>query len=140
MNAFTPIVPLVEVGNVDLKLAFLARAAVRFELVEAGEMDIDEAFEGLVVCPSCGCDRRPAPCQRGTGGPTIHDAPARRWRFRLRRLHNIAWREERGAESPLKLPFKYLQYLNFKRCERYCGDGYRLIGIRSTDRACPHLG
>ena len=57
MNDFTPIVPMVEVGKVDPKLAFLARAAVRFQLVEAGEMDIDEAFDGLVACLQCSCSR-----------------------------------------------------------------------------------
>src|SRR5689334_12310019 len=59
MNAFTPIKAMTEVGKVDLKLAFLARASARLELVEAGEMDIDEAFDGLVVCLSCACDREP---------------------------------------------------------------------------------
>jgi hypothetical protein len=57
MNAFTPIVPVVELGKVDPKLAFLARAAARFELVHTGEMNIDEAFAGLVVGLSCACDR-----------------------------------------------------------------------------------
>jgi hypothetical protein len=56
MNAFTPITPMVGL-DVDPKLAFLARAATRFELVEAGEMDIDQAFDGLVVCLSCACAR-----------------------------------------------------------------------------------
>jgi hypothetical protein len=57
MNAFTPIVPLVEAGKADPKLAFLTRAAARFELVEASEMNIDEAFDSLVVCLLCACGR-----------------------------------------------------------------------------------
>ena len=57
MSAFSPIVPAVEVGKVDPKLAFLARAAARFELVHTGAMHIDEAFDGLVVCLQCSCSR-----------------------------------------------------------------------------------
>jgi hypothetical protein len=57
MNALTPIVPLVEVGKTDPKLAFLARAATRFGLVEQGEMDVDEAFDGLVAGLQCSCSR-----------------------------------------------------------------------------------
>jgi hypothetical protein len=57
VNAFTPIVPDGEIAEVDYKLAFLARAAARFELVHIGEMDIDEAFDGLVVYLACACDR-----------------------------------------------------------------------------------
>lgn len=34
--------------QIDPRLAFLARAAARCFLVEAGEMEIDEAFDGLV--------------------------------------------------------------------------------------------
>src|SRR5262249_41015427 len=56
MNAFTPITPMIGV-DVDPKLAFLARAAARFELVQSGAMDLGEAFDGLVVCLSCACDR-----------------------------------------------------------------------------------
>jgi hypothetical protein len=33
--------------QVDPRLAFLIRAAVRFDLVELGEMGLDEAFDGL---------------------------------------------------------------------------------------------
>jgi hypothetical protein len=39
--------------RVDARLAFLARAAARLELVEAGLMEVDEAFEGLVGGLSC---------------------------------------------------------------------------------------
>jgi hypothetical protein len=40
--------------DVDYRLVFLARAHARFILVEAGEMDLEDAFEGLIesVC-SC---------------------------------------------------------------------------------------
>ena len=57
MNAVTLIAPIA-VGKVDSRLAFLARAAARFELVEAGEMDIAEAFDGLVASLRCGCSHR----------------------------------------------------------------------------------
>ena len=43
MNAFTPVEPMVDAG-IDPKLAWLACAAARFELVEAGAMDIDDGF------------------------------------------------------------------------------------------------
>jgi hypothetical protein len=44
--------PVRIVTQLDPKLAFLARAAARFELVQAGEMDVDEAIAGL-RCPHC---------------------------------------------------------------------------------------
>jgi hypothetical protein len=44
-------------GTVDSRLAFLARAAARFELVEAGAMDVETAFDGLVDSLSCTCTR-----------------------------------------------------------------------------------
>jgi hypothetical protein len=34
----------------DPRLAFLARAAARFELVEGSAMEIGEAFDGLIAC------------------------------------------------------------------------------------------
>jgi len=37
------------------RLAFLARASARLTLVEAGEMDVEDAFNGLV--DQCACDR-----------------------------------------------------------------------------------
>jgi hypothetical protein len=45
----------------DPRLTFLARASARLILVEAGEMDIAEAFDGLIkafeaIAP-CQCDR-----------------------------------------------------------------------------------
>jgi len=39
----------------DPRLAFLVRASARLTLVEAGEMEIDEAIVGLV--DQCACDR-----------------------------------------------------------------------------------
>lgn len=35
-------------AQVDARLVFLIRAAVRFDLFEAGDMTIDEAFDGLM--------------------------------------------------------------------------------------------
>ena len=67
MNAITPVTPMVEV-ELDPKLAFLARAAARFELVQSGEMQIDEAFDGLVVDLRCNCD-----CER-VGSATIRQS------------------------------------------------------------------
>ena len=62
-------------AGIDPKLAWLACAAARFELVEAGAMDIDEAFDGLVVRLSCSCSRegvglweRDYPTVRKAGG------------------------------------------------------------------------
>jgi len=42
---------------VDPRLAFLARAAARHTLVVAGLMTLDEAFQGLITCLSCPCER-----------------------------------------------------------------------------------
>jgi hypothetical protein len=53
----TTFAPLNEVGEIDPKLAWLARAAARFELVQAGAMDIAEAFRGLFAGLSCACER-----------------------------------------------------------------------------------
>jgi hypothetical protein len=35
--------------QIDPRLAFLARAAARMQLFEIGEMDLNEAFEGLML-------------------------------------------------------------------------------------------
>jgi hypothetical protein len=43
--------------RVDPRLAFLARAAVRFELVEAGEISLNDAMDGLIDGLLCRCDR-----------------------------------------------------------------------------------
>jgi hypothetical protein len=45
--------------TVDPRLVFLARAEARLILVEVGEMDLDEAFDGLIVESPCSiCDYR----------------------------------------------------------------------------------
>jgi hypothetical protein len=49
--------PLLLDQRIDPRLAFLARAAARFQLVEAGELDLETAFNGLVAGLSCPCDR-----------------------------------------------------------------------------------
>jgi hypothetical protein len=41
--------------EIDPRLIFLTRAAVRFDLVQAGEMTVDEAFDGLVISLQCAC-------------------------------------------------------------------------------------
>lgn len=48
--------PVRIVTQVDPKLAWLARAAARFDLVQVGAMDLDEAFDGFVVDLRCNCD------------------------------------------------------------------------------------
>ena len=37
-----------DTGAIDPRLVYLARAGARLELIEAGELDLDEAFDGLV--------------------------------------------------------------------------------------------
>jgi hypothetical protein len=49
--------PLLIDRHIDARLAILARAAARFELVQAGAMDIGEAFDGLIASLQCACDR-----------------------------------------------------------------------------------
>jgi hypothetical protein len=44
-------------SRVDPRLAFLARAAARFVLVQAGEMTLDQAFDGLFDSLQCPCER-----------------------------------------------------------------------------------
>jgi hypothetical protein len=41
----------------DPRLAFLARAAARFGLVEGSATEIGEAFDGLIACLQCSCSR-----------------------------------------------------------------------------------
>jgi hypothetical protein len=48
---------LIIIDRVDPRLAFLARAAARFVLVQAGEMMLDQAFDGLVDSLQCPCER-----------------------------------------------------------------------------------
>jgi hypothetical protein len=64
MNApFAPMPPSTDLsGSVDSRLVFLARAHARFILVELGEMDLEEALEGLVE-PACDCQRWPLTAQ-----------------------------------------------------------------------------
>jgi hypothetical protein len=47
---------------IDPRLVFLARASARLVLVEAGEMDLDEAFDELIESV-CDCRRRPLAAQ-----------------------------------------------------------------------------
>jgi hypothetical protein len=47
---------LIDQTRVDPRLALLARAAARFELVQSGAMDLGEAFDGLVAGLQCACD------------------------------------------------------------------------------------
>jgi hypothetical protein len=46
----------------DPRLAFLARASARLTLLEAGEMDLDEAFDDLIESV-CDCQRWPLAVQ-----------------------------------------------------------------------------
>ena len=43
--------------QIDARLVFLARASARLLLVEHGEMDLAEAFDGLVQSLTCHCSR-----------------------------------------------------------------------------------
>jgi hypothetical protein len=45
---------------IDDRLAFLARASARFTLVMSGDMELDEAFDGLVTAMN-----KIAPCYCG---------------------------------------------------------------------------
>jgi hypothetical protein len=55
MNAITSII---EAGDrIDFRLVFLERAAARLMLVNAGEMDLGEAVDGLGVSLHCECNR-----------------------------------------------------------------------------------
>ena len=44
-------------ATVDLRLVFLERASARLALVKIGDMDLGEAFDGLVRALSCSCVR-----------------------------------------------------------------------------------
>jgi hypothetical protein len=69
-----------EGGLVDPRLAFLARAHARFILVEAGEMSLDEALDGLVE-PICDCQRWPLAAQwERTHPPVVRARTAERRR------------------------------------------------------------
>jgi hypothetical protein len=63
----------------DPRLAFLARASARLTLIEAGEMEIEEAVDGLV--DQCACDRemiarwdRDYPAQPPTKATKLNEA------------------------------------------------------------------
>jgi hypothetical protein len=43
-----PIQGVSDTGPIDPRLVFLLRAAARFDLVEAGELSLDQAFGGLL--------------------------------------------------------------------------------------------
>ena len=60
----------------DPRLIFLARAWARFILVETGEMDIEEAYDGLIESV-CDCRRWPLAEQWERTHP-----PRRNWRRR----------------------------------------------------------
>ena len=49
--------PFIIDQRVDFRVAFLHRAHARLILFEAGEMDIAEAFDGLVANLQCDCSR-----------------------------------------------------------------------------------
>jgi hypothetical protein len=69
-----------ESALVDPQLAFLARAHARFILVEAGEMSLDEALDGLVE-PTCDCQRWPLAAQwERTHPPVVRARTAERRR------------------------------------------------------------
>jgi len=54
MNVVTPITAA---ADADARLTFLHRAHARLMLFEAGEMDLAEAYDGLVCDIHCQCDR-----------------------------------------------------------------------------------
>jgi hypothetical protein len=66
--------------SVDPRLAFLARTHARFILVEAGEISLDEALDGLVE-PICDCQRWPLAAQwERTHPPVVRARTAARRR------------------------------------------------------------
>jgi hypothetical protein len=75
MNA--PIRPEQASEHIDDRLLFLVRARARLILVEAGEMTLDEALEGLVE-PICDCQRWPLAAQWERTHPHRRDY-RRRW-------------------------------------------------------------
>jgi hypothetical protein len=62
MNAIAPSITDAVKIVPDPRLTFLARASARLILVEAGELDIAEAFDGLIeafeALAPCQCDRQ----------------------------------------------------------------------------------
>lgn len=58
MNAHPFGMQVAQESPVDARLVFLARASARLLLVEHGEMDLAEAFDGLVQSLTCHCSRK----------------------------------------------------------------------------------
>jgi len=77
MNA--PIRPEQASEHIDDRLLFLVRAHARLLLVEAYEMTLDEALEGLVE-PICDCQRGPRAAQWERTHPPRRDYRRRRGR------------------------------------------------------------
>ena len=75
MNA--PVGPGQAPQHIDDRLLFLVRAHARLILVEADEMTLDEALEGLVE-PICDCQRWPLAAQWERTHPPRRDY-RRRW-------------------------------------------------------------
>ena len=73
MNA--PVIPpaISDAPDIDPRIAFLARAHARYILLEAGEISLDKALDGLVQ-PICDCQRWPLAAQWERTHP-----PRRRW-------------------------------------------------------------
>jgi hypothetical protein len=44
-------------NKIDPRLCFLERAHARLVLFYAGELSMDEAFDGLIKAPPCACGR-----------------------------------------------------------------------------------
>jgi hypothetical protein len=77
MNA--PVGPGQAPQHIDDRLLFLVRAHARLILVEADEMTLDEALEGLVE-PICDCQRWPLVAQWERTHPHRRDYRRRRGR------------------------------------------------------------
>jgi len=75
----TPILPEQDSEHLDDRLLFLVRAHARLLLVEAEEMTLDEALEGLVE-PICDCQRWPLAAQWERTHPPRRDYRRRRGR------------------------------------------------------------
>jgi hypothetical protein len=73
----TPILPAQDSEHLDDRLLFLVRAHARLLLVEADEMTLDEALEGLVE-PICDCQRWPLAAQWERTHPPRRDYRRRR--------------------------------------------------------------
>jgi len=76
--------PVKDLAVIDPRLAFLARAAARHELVRLGELDIDDAIAGLIE-----------PFEEMTGRLIIRNCPCNR--ELLERWERIAPPKRRGC-------------------------------------------